>query len=44
VELWRARHPDRPAAALIDPEDGIVLTPARSGTDGFFCSILRQVA
>jgi 16S rRNA (cytosine967-C5)-methyltransferase len=44
VELWRARHPDRPAAALIDPEGGIVLTPARSGTDGFFCSILRQVA
>jgi 16S rRNA (cytosine967-C5)-methyltransferase len=42
--LWRTRHPDHPDAALIDPEGGVVLTPARSGTDGFFCSVLQQVA
>jgi len=44
AQLWRARHPDRPDAALIDAECGIVLTPARSGTDGFFCSVLQQMA
>ncbi|MDN5926979.1 MAG: RsmB/NOP family class I SAM-dependent RNA methyltransferase [Hyphomicrobiales bacterium] len=44
MDLWRTRHPDHPAAALIDPEGGIVLTPARSGTDGFFCSILQRMA
>jgi 16S rRNA (cytosine967-C5)-methyltransferase len=43
-ELWRARHPDHPNAALVDPQGGVVLTPARTGTDGFFCSILRRVA
>jgi 16S rRNA (cytosine967-C5)-methyltransferase len=43
-ELWRARHPDHPDAALVDPQGGVVLTPARTGTDGFFCSILRRVA
>jgi 16S rRNA (cytosine967-C5)-methyltransferase len=42
--LWRTRHADHPDAALIDPEGGVVLTPARSGTDGFFCSVLQQVA
>jgi 16S rRNA (cytosine967-C5)-methyltransferase len=43
-ELWRARHPDHPDAAFVDPQGGVALTPARSGTDGFFCSILRRVA
>jgi 16S rRNA (cytosine967-C5)-methyltransferase len=41
--LWNARHPDHPDAALIDPQGGIVLTPARTGTDGFFCSVLQRV-
>jgi 16S rRNA (cytosine967-C5)-methyltransferase len=41
LALWRARHPDG-GAALIDPGTGIVLTPGRSGTDGFFCSILER--
>jgi 16S rRNA (cytosine967-C5)-methyltransferase len=43
-DLWRSRFPDHPAAALIDPQGGIVLTPARSGTDGFFCSVLQRTA
>lgn len=43
-DLWRIRFPDHPDAALIDPEGGIVLTPARSGTDGFFCCILQRIA
>jgi 16S rRNA (cytosine967-C5)-methyltransferase len=41
LALWRARHPDS-GAALIDPGTGIVLAPARTGTDGFFCSILER--
>jgi 16S rRNA (cytosine967-C5)-methyltransferase len=40
--LWRDCHPDHPDAALVDAKGGIVLTPARSGTDGFFCSVLQQ--
>jgi 16S rRNA (cytosine967-C5)-methyltransferase len=44
AELWRARHPAHPDKGLVDPDGGIVLTPARSGTDGFFCSILQQTA
>jgi 16S rRNA (cytosine967-C5)-methyltransferase len=40
--LWNARHPDHPDAALIDPKAGIVLTPARTGTDGFFCSVIER--
>jgi 16S rRNA (cytosine967-C5)-methyltransferase len=40
--LWRARHPDHANAARFDPRGGIVLTPARTGTDGFFCSILER--
>jgi 16S rRNA (cytosine967-C5)-methyltransferase len=43
-ELWRGRHPEHRDAALVDPEGGVMLTPARSGTDGFFCSVLRRVA
>jgi 16S rRNA (cytosine967-C5)-methyltransferase len=40
--LWRDRHPGHPDAALVDAKGGVVLTPARTGTDGFFCSVLRQ--
>jgi 16S rRNA (cytosine967-C5)-methyltransferase len=40
--LWRARHPDHLDAALIDTKGGIVLTPVRTATDGFFCSLLQR--
>ena len=43
-DLWRSRFPDHADAALIDPQGGVVLTPARSGTDGFFCCILQRMA
>jgi 16S rRNA (cytosine967-C5)-methyltransferase len=42
AQLWLDQHPDHPTAALIDPKGGIVLTPARSGTDGFFCCVLQR--
>lgn len=38
--LWEARYPA--AVARIDAKRGIVLTPARSGTDGFFIARLRR--
>ena len=38
-ELWRSRFPQAPQAARIDA-GGIVLSPARSDTDGFFASVL----
>jgi len=31
-------------ATVYDPQGGVVLTPARSGTDGFFCSVLQRMA
>jgi 16S rRNA (cytosine967-C5)-methyltransferase len=40
--LWEGHFPDRAEAARIDPSAGIVLTPARSGTDGFFFAALRR--
>ena len=40
--LWERHFPGRSAAARIDPAGGIVLTPARSGTDGFFFCALRR--
>jgi 16S rRNA (cytosine967-C5)-methyltransferase len=40
--LWNGRHPHRPDAALVDARGGIVLTPARTGTDGFFCCVLER--
>src|SRR5690606_41911227 len=40
--LWETHFPGRGAAARIDGERGISLSPARSGTDGFFFCALRK--
>jgi 16S rRNA (cytosine967-C5)-methyltransferase len=40
--LWNDRFPDHAAAARIDRDRGISLSPARSGTDGFFFCALRK--
>lgn len=41
--LWEAHFPAHTAAARINRERGISLSPARSGTDGFFFCALRRV-
>jgi 16S rRNA (cytosine967-C5)-methyltransferase len=41
--LWRDHFPGHEAARRIDPAGGICLSPALSGTDGFyFCGMRRQ--
>ncbi len=41
--LWKERFSGHEAAARIDARDGVRLSPARSGTDGFyFCAMRRQ--
>jgi 16S rRNA (cytosine967-C5)-methyltransferase len=41
--LWLAHFPNHEAAARIDASGGIALSPARSGTDGFyFCAMRRS--
>lgn len=40
--LWAAAFPGHPHAARIDPDRGISLSPARSGTDGFFFAALSR--
>lgn len=40
---WREKLGDNAAKARFTRE-GVVLTPATSGTDGFFCSVLRRTA
>lgn len=40
--LWNEHFPGHAAAARIDEDRGISLSPARSGTDGFFFSALRR--
>lgn len=42
--LWQQHFPGKADAARIDPARGISLTPARSGTDGFFFAALRCMA
>jgi 16S rRNA (cytosine967-C5)-methyltransferase len=41
--LWNEYFPGHAAAARIDRDRGISLSPARTGTDGFFFSALRRV-
>ena len=42
-QLWHRHFPAHEAAARVDPESGIRLSPARSGTDGFyFCAMRRS--
>ncbi|WP_353642379.1 RsmB/NOP family class I SAM-dependent RNA methyltransferase [Mesorhizobium sp. WSM2239] len=40
--LWESHFPGHADAARIAPDGGIVLTPARSGTDGFYFAALRR--
>jgi len=41
--LWDGKFPGHAEAARIDGQGGISLSPARSGTDGFyFCALRRQ--
>lgn len=42
ASLWRDRFPHHDAAARIDPDGGITLTPALSGTDGFYVCAMRR--
>jgi 16S rRNA (cytosine967-C5)-methyltransferase len=40
--LWQERFPGKAAAMRIQATEGILLSPARSGTDGFFFSALQR--
>lgn len=40
--LWSAHFPAAPDAALFEPENGLSLTPATTGTDGFYFCALRK--
>jgi 16S rRNA (cytosine967-C5)-methyltransferase len=40
--LWERHFPGRATVARVDPSAGIILTPARSGTDGFYFAALRH--
>lgn len=40
--LWRSRFPECAGAARVEREAGILLTPARTGTDGFFFAALDR--
>jgi 16S rRNA (cytosine967-C5)-methyltransferase len=44
VALWQQHFPGKADTARVDPARGISLTPARSGTDGFFFAALRRTA
>jgi 16S rRNA (cytosine967-C5)-methyltransferase len=41
-ELWRRAFDLPEARAMIDPVAGIRLSPARTGTDGFYVAVLRR--
>lgn len=43
-ELWEKHFPGHSGSAHIDEDRGITLSPARSGTDGFFFSALRKTS
>ncbi|MCG6113814.1 MAG: RsmB/NOP family class I SAM-dependent RNA methyltransferase [Mesorhizobium sp.] len=40
--IWAARFPGKEALARFEQTGGIVMTPARTGTDGFFVALLRK--
>jgi 16S rRNA (cytosine967-C5)-methyltransferase len=42
VALFETRFPGRSGLARIEPDAGLVLSPARSGTDGFFFAAMRR--
>lgn len=39
---WLAHFPQSEAQARIEPRGGIVMTPATTGTDGFFVALMRR--
>jgi 16S rRNA (cytosine967-C5)-methyltransferase len=41
--LWRGHFPGHEMAGRIDPAGGIALSPARSGTDGFYFCAMRRL-
>ena len=41
--LWEAHVPGRSGAVRIDRDRGVSLSPAHTGTDGFFFCALRKV-
>ena len=42
--LFEAQFPGKSAFARIEPDMGLILSPARSNTDGFFFAALRRAA
>lgn len=44
ASIWATRFPGKEALARIDPAGGIVMTPARTGSDGFYVALLRKRA
>ncbi|EBW2353305.1 MFS transporter, partial [Salmonella enterica subsp. enterica serovar Enteritidis] len=43
VALWSSHYPDNTGMARIDRDLGIRLSPALSGTDGFYFCALERV-
>ena len=43
LELWNATFDAPPDIAAIDPAGGIGLSPHRTGTDGFYISVMRRL-
>jgi len=42
LERWQAAFPDQPEPAYQTPRGDILLTPATTETDGFFCAVMRK--
>ncbi len=42
-ELWKTRLPEAPAGVSLPGNPGIVLTPLRTGTDGFYLCAMRRI-
>lgn len=43
ADLFAAHFPGKSAVARIERENGLILSPARSATDGFFFAALRRI-
>ena len=44
ADLWRAAFAAEPPAGIETAGSGIALTPRLTGTDGFYCNVLRRLA
>ncbi len=44
AEVWRTRPGGEPPSSADGRDDGLLLTPASHGTDGFYCATLRRTA